>query len=233
MQENIKSLLTQAPQFCCGSVIEIFYTENMGGTIMENQKNSTHPYEPYIPENATNLIVGTIPPYRFCPPHIALEEDDVDFYYGSGDNYFWYLLSEVTGRELIFKNTEEAISQRKKLLKDLQVGITDMVGECIHRGQKSDDNSLEIIKLKDLKKLLSERSKIDTLIYTSQFVASLVNKCADKTYHYWIKPSRQGCIYIGEKLYRVIVLYSPSRSANRSVSEEDRLKQYRAVFGKK
>ena len=25
----------------------------------------THPYPPYIPENATKLIVGTLPPPRF------------------------------------------------------------------------------------------------------------------------------------------------------------------------
>jgi len=27
---------------------------------------SKHPFEPFIPANATKLIIGTIPPYRFC-----------------------------------------------------------------------------------------------------------------------------------------------------------------------
>lgn len=29
-------------------------------------KKSTHPFAPEIPEGATKLIIGTMPPYRFC-----------------------------------------------------------------------------------------------------------------------------------------------------------------------
>ena len=47
---------------------------------------STHPYEPYIPDNATKLIIGSIPPQRFCIKHSIIDNDDVKFYYGSKDN---------------------------------------------------------------------------------------------------------------------------------------------------
>ena len=43
----------------------------------------THPYEPFIPENATKLIVGTLPPPRFTTGE--LKEGDVNFCYGSRD----------------------------------------------------------------------------------------------------------------------------------------------------
>ena len=33
---------------------------------MEEPVRSIHPYEPYIPEGATKLIIGTMPPFRFC-----------------------------------------------------------------------------------------------------------------------------------------------------------------------
>ena len=200
---------------------------------MDKILRSKHPYEAYIPPNASKLIIGTIPPYRFCVPDGKLQHGDVNFYYGSKDNSFWKLIAEVTGEKLHYENTEEAVKERKSLLDRMHIGITDIVESCIHTDQKSDDASLSEIRQKDLAQLLSDHAEIDTLIYTSQFVAGLVGKCADKTYHYWLKPSREGCIYIGGKLYRVIVLYSPSRNALRSVSEAERLEQYQSVFGKK
>ena len=47
---------------------------------------TSHPYEEYIPENATKLILGTIPPYRFCIRQ-GLHADDVDFYYDILNDY--------------------------------------------------------------------------------------------------------------------------------------------------
>lgn len=42
-----------------------------------------HPYPPFIPDNATRLIVGTLPPPRFSLGQ--LKPDDVKFCYGSRD----------------------------------------------------------------------------------------------------------------------------------------------------
>lgn len=54
----------------------------------------SHPYLPLIPECAKCLIVGTIPPHRFCKDmqtaqqYGKLSQNDVDWYYGSEDNQF-------------------------------------------------------------------------------------------------------------------------------------------------
>ena len=200
---------------------------------MENTRRSKHPYEPYIPENAAKLIIGTIPPYRFCIPNGERKSCDVDFYYGSKDNSFWKLISEVTGENLHYENTAEAVNERKSLLNRMHIGITDIIESCIHENQKSDDLSLTDIKQKDLTKLLADHKQIDTLIYTSQFVKAQVNKIADKSYHSWTGQPRRGSTCIGGKCYHVIVLYSPSPNALRGVSSEKRLEQYESVFGKK
>ena len=49
-----------------------------------------HPYPPYIPENATKLIVGTLPPPRFS--NGILKKGDVNFCYGSIDGQLWRIL---------------------------------------------------------------------------------------------------------------------------------------------
>lgn len=201
---------------------------------MEETVRSIHPYQPYIPEDATKLIIGTMPPFRFCASGgRALYHDDVDFYYGSRDNYFWKLLSEVTGTPLEFANTTEAVNQRKQLLQKLHMGITDIIGSCIHRNGKSDDASLLSIQPKPLDKLLLEHPKIEALIYTSR---SEVKKQINRFFahkgphpktneHAW-----EESVWINSREYAVIRLYSPSPIALWSVSADTRLKQYQCVF---
>lgn len=192
---------------------------------------SKHPYEPFVPQNATKLIIGTMPPYRFCIKPQNLFDDDVNFYYGSKNNYFWKLLSEVTGTTLTYKNSQEAINQRKSLLKKLNIGITDIVEKCIHKNEKSDDASLTEITNKPIKELLLQNPNIDTLIYTSAFVIKQINKIADKSYHSWKIPRKVGTIIINKKEYNVIVLYSPSPMALINIDANTRLTQYKNVFG--
>ena len=201
---------------------------------MEETVRSIHPYAPYIPEGATKLIIGTMPPFRFCPSGgRTLHDNDVDFYYGSRDNHFWKLLSEVTGTPLEFVNTTEAVNQRKQLLKQLHIGITDIVGSCIHRNGKSDDASLFSIEPKPLDKLLLEHPNIEKLIYTSRTeVQKLINRFfADKGPHTRAKDNTQKeSVWINGRQYGVTRLYSPSPIALWSVSADTRLEQYRRVF---
>lgn len=192
---------------------------------------SKHPYEPFIPQNATKLIIGTMPPYRFCIKPQNLFDNDVNFYYGSKDNCFWKLLSEITGTKLTFKNSQEAINQRKTLLKNLNIGITDIVEKCIHKNEKSDDASLEEIINKPIRELLLQNPNIDTLIYTSAFVIKQINQIGDKSYHSWKISRRVGTVIINNKKYNVIVLYSPSPMALRNIDANARLNQYKKVFG--
>lgn len=192
---------------------------------------SEHPYNPFIPQEATKLIIGTMPPYRFCIKPQKLFDNDVNFYYGSRDNCFWDLLSEVTGTQLERKNSEEAINQRKTLLTKLNIGITDIVEKCIHTDEKSDDASLEKITRKPIKELLLQNPKIDTLIYTSAFVTKQINQIADKSCHSWKIPNKVGTVIMNGKKYNVIVLYSPSPMTLRRIDAETRLTQYKSVFG--
>lgn len=202
---------------------------------------SIHPYAPYIPKNSTKLIIGTIAPYRFCKTPQKLYHDDVNFYYGSHDNTFWHLISQASNTEieLEYKNTKNAIKQRKYLLNTLNTGITDIVEICIHNNKHSDDNSLDILKLKPLDKLLSQNNckNIETFIYTSNFVIRQMNNFADKKRHEsWSDNSRkQGTVTINRKKYKVIVLYSPSPLALIGLGDggaDKRRIQYEEIFRK-
>ena len=76
-------------------------------------RRSIHPYAPYVPAGAETLIIGTIPPYRFCGGgERQLFAGDVDFYYGSRSNRFWQLVSEAAGVQLQYADTPAAVIGR-------------------------------------------------------------------------------------------------------------------------
>ena len=68
-----------------------------------------HPYPPFFPENATKLIVGTIPPPRFSLGQLF--DEDVDFCYGSKHGLLWPILNTIFDLKLEFQNTQQAINQ--------------------------------------------------------------------------------------------------------------------------
>ncbi|MBT8295136.1 MAG: uracil-DNA glycosylase family protein [Gramella sp.] len=123
-----------------------------------------HPFPPFIPENATKLIVGTLPPPRFTKRQ--LREDDVDFCYGSGDGQLWIILNRIFDLDLKFENTSEAVIQRKKFLQDRGIGICDVVESS--RREKIDASDLGMLKveLRDMVSILRENLEVDTLLFT-------------------------------------------------------------------
>jgi len=196
---------------------------------------SIHPFEPFIPKGAKKLIIGSIPPPRFCKKDYSLYDKDVNFYYGSKDNAFWSILADLFDEKLAFRNTTEAINQRKKFLEKYGLGITDIVAECIHTNDSAIDNDLAEITRQDLGSLLAKHQSISTLIYTSEFVKKQINALL-KTKHSIDKnnPKKQ-TIRIEDKIYQVKILYSPSPMARRylgSGGDEKRKIQYREFLMK-
>lgn len=124
----------------------------------------THPYEPFIPENATKLIVGTLPPPRFTIGELKV--DDVDFCYGSRDGLLWPVLDKLFDLGLKFENTNEAIEQRKRFLINRGIGICDVV-QSSHRDKiDASDLGMQNVRLRNMTEILRKHPKIDTLLFT-------------------------------------------------------------------
>lgn len=123
-----------------------------------------HPYKPFIPEHATKLIVGTLPPPRFTVGD--LKPADVDFCYGSSDGQLWKILDELFQLNLKFETTEEAINQRKQFLIGRGIGICDMVESAEREKIDASDLGMQNVVYRDLIKYLNEFPNVDTLLFT-------------------------------------------------------------------
>lgn len=123
-----------------------------------------HPFPPFIPEGATKLIVGTLPPPRFTKRQ--LREDDVDFCYGSGDGLLWKVLDRIFDLNLKFENSSEAVEQRKDFLRERGIGICDVVESSRREKVDASDLGMKKVELRDMIGILRENPKIETLLFT-------------------------------------------------------------------
>lgn len=124
----------------------------------------SHPYPPFIPENATKLIVGTLPPPRFTTRE--LKEGDVDFCYGSRDGQLWRILDSIFDLNLKYESTEAAVLQRKQFLTERGIGICDVVESARRKKVDASDFGMLEVELRDLINILQNHPKIDTLLFT-------------------------------------------------------------------
>jgi len=123
-----------------------------------------HPYNPFIPKNATKLIVGTLPPPRFYGG--LLKPGDVDFCYGSIDGQLWKILDKIFNLNLKYETTEFAIEQRKKFLIKNKIGICDIVESCKRKKIDASDLGMESIKFRDMLYFIEKNPTVKTLLLT-------------------------------------------------------------------
>lgn len=123
-----------------------------------------HPYPPFIKEDTTKLVVGTLPPPRFSTGE--LEEKDVDFCYGSHSNSLWSYIDKIHDLNLRFDNSKEAIEQRIQFLINHNIGICDIVESCQRDKIGASDLGMQNVVLRNLIGYLKQFKCIDTLLFT-------------------------------------------------------------------
>ncbi len=193
-----------------------------------------HPYEPFIPENATKLIVGTLPPPRFTIGE--LKARDVDFCYGSRDGLLWPVLDRLFDLDLKFENTSEAIEQRKSFLIDRGIGICDVVQSSRRSKIDASDLGMQQVELRNMTEILRRHLKIDTLLFTGgnskngpeYFFRKLLSRHPERISLKLISGEvpRIYQFLLGGRTIKTVSLTAPSGSANRAIGS---MKLYKSL----
>ena len=198
-----------------------------------------HPYEPFLFDEATKLIVGTLPPPRFTTGELKV--GDVNFCYGSKDGQLWPILDQSFGLNLKFETTTEAIEQRKQFLIERKIGICDIVQSAERSKIDASDIGMQNIKLRNLIFYLQEYPNVETLLFTggnskngpeyffrqhlkqNQIKLEVINDRVPRI-HQFILPSERK----PHRIIKTVSLTAPSGAANRAVGSLSAYKQMKA-----
>jgi len=201
---------------------------------MKNKTNSaheeTHPWNWYVPAGAKSIIIGTFPP--------TLRNWSYNFFYPNKNNYFWRIMAQIAGKPLQYFSGEEAVEERKTILGQLGIGLSDM-GKIIRRtdGSSSDEN-LEIVEYMDIFKILEENPSLRTIIFTSSTgKSSAIGWFKSYLALYGIvfripkgkRPLQTG-VQIAGKDIEIVLLYSTSARAGATISLESLTELFRFVI---
>lgn len=148
----------------------------MSYKILNEYKEESHPWEPFIPQNADKLILGTFPTTDKC-------RGAYEFFYPNPNNDFWRVIFEVAGKKLDDFLQAEPIDTRKQILSYLKLGIADIGKRVLRQKDSSKDDNLFPIEYTDIFSLLETNPEIKKIIITS---SSGANSVLSWFHHYCI-----------------------------------------------
>jgi len=202
-----------------------------------------HPYKPFIQENTTKLIVGTLPPPRFTTGELL--EKDVNFCYGSYYNSLWLFIDAIHNLNLRYDNSMEAIEERKQFLIERKIGVCDIVESAKRDKIDASDLGMRDIKLRNILGYLKQYPKVNTLLFTGGnskngpeyffrkhikeygLKLEVVSKEVPKI-HQFIIPKEVHNSSAFNRVIKTVSLTSASGSANRAVGSMALYKQLKA-----
>ncbi|RXJ95130.1 DNA glycosylase [Malaciobacter molluscorum] len=185
-----------------------------------------HPYKPFIFEDTNTLIIGTLPPPRFCEKDF--KDGDVDFCYGSKNNQLWPAIDKIFNLNLLYDNSNKSINQRKSFLKKNYIGICDIVESCHREKFDASDLGMQNVKLRNIIEILENYKNINKIIFTGKNSKNspeyFFRKQISNTYTMKLKENefiREHTINISNRKITIFSLTSPSNAANRSIGSSN------------
>lgn len=142
---------------------------------MSTDDIESHPWQPYIPQNARIFILGTFPP---SPSRWSME-----FYYPNRINDFWRIMG------LIFFNDKDALfdanakrfklDEITKLLDNQGIALGDTAAKIRRLKGNASDKYLEILKPIDLHAALSKMPQCSAIATTGEKAAGVIASITD------------------------------------------------------
>jgi len=157
-----------------------------------------HPFEPFIPENISKLILGSFPGME----QVKNKLDKKEWFYTAQDNQFWTILSKVYETDL--SSTE----LKQELFRKRGIGITDIFIKVKRKKRSNRDLYLYDVEYNDTKiSSILNNSKPKIILFTSKYVEKHFKK-------------------VFPEVNNTKCLPSPSGAANIPISKSEDYKKY-------
>jgi hypoxanthine-DNA glycosylase len=165
----------------------------------------THPFKPFIPQNARYLLLGSFPG--------RINTRAGEWYYETERGQFWKIMRAVYGRDLATKD------EKIKFMTDLKMALSDTIYKVERTEGNNSDINLKVIEYnaKTVEKILKE-NKIERVYFSSRFVENIF-KTKYKT--------------IADKYSGIGFITLPSSSPRYAkMGLEDKIKTYKSLLPK-
>ncbi len=127
-------------------------------------RSEIHPLEPFLPENAKVLILGSFPPPK--------AKWKMDFYYPNFQNDMWRIFGEVFFGDMnYFLTADKKLFDKEKLigfLAEKGIAVSDTAHEVIRLKGNASDSSLEVLKPMDLQSVLQKIPHCRVMVTTGE-----------------------------------------------------------------
>jgi len=137
---------------------------------METDIIETHPWEPFIPEGAKILILGTFPPQQ--------KRWSMDFYYPNRTNDFWKIcgLLFLNNPEALYDNIHKCykLQEIRELMTKHHIALNDTARKVKRLRGNASDKYLEILEPVPLFELLNHLPECKTVASTGEKAASVI-----------------------------------------------------------
>ena len=170
-----------------------------------------HPFEPFVPNGATHLILGTFPTLK--------KNWRFETYYPGRSNFFWKMLANIYEVSFKYFTGTKAADERLALCAEKGIALSDTVYSCRRSAQgSSKDSDLIIIEKMNILKMLHNHRALSTVILTGSSGPVSAHKLFYEhleenriTYQGEAsKPPIHGNFQLGERKIMVHTLYSTS-----------------------
>lgn len=131
---------------------------------MKNIPTERHPLEPFLPEKARLLMLGSFPPER--------KRWSMEFFYPNWGNDMWRILGYIFfGDKQYFELTEEKRFDRQRIAQfcsEHGIALYDTATEVRRLAGNASDKFLEVVTPTDLRSMLRQLPHCHTIVTTGE-----------------------------------------------------------------
>jgi len=189
---------------------------------MNNLASESHPLEPFLPEGARMLMLGSFPPKR--------ERWSMEFYYPNLQNDMWRIMGLIFfGDKSHFLADSRHFDRRRieAFCRSIGLALYDTASEVVRLRGNASDNFLQVVRPTDVRSLLERLPRCRTIATTGEKATeTLVAQFRCE------RPAVGGCTTFASDGRRLTLFRMPSSSRAYPRAVEWKAEFYRKMFEK-